>query len=86
LAKGYVNIIPKKNRINPEYLKKNAIKTPTKISIKNNLIALKLMLIDSKMLLFMKNIIGAENMVIKIQTNGKTIVNPSKEDVIIQKR
>ena len=72
--KGKVNNPPMKNNVKPIYLKKIATTTQTNISKKYILKALKFKEIDSKIVLFIKNMIGATKIVIQTQTNGKMIV------------
>ena len=83
---GYVNRKPTQKSNIPQYLKINATNKQTKISRKYSFKALKFNPTDSKMLLFIKNINGAENMVTKTQIAGKISVGNNSEKAMNQKR
>lgn len=72
--KGNVNKPPTKNSVNPRYLNRTATKMHTVISTKYIFKALKFKEMASKILLLVKNIRGATNMVIATQMTAKNIV------------
>lgn len=68
--KGNVNSPPIKNNANPMYLKITATSTQTNISRKYIFNALKFSEMDSKIVLFIKNMVGATKMVMQTHING----------------
>lgn len=72
--KGNVKSPPTKNRVNPRYLNNTATITHTIISTKNILSALRFKEIASNILLLVKNISGATNIVIATQITARKIV------------
>lgn len=83
--KGNVNSAPTKNNRNPIYLKITATITHTNISKKYIFNALKFKEIDSKIVLFIKNIIGATKMVMQTQITAKIMVGAVNLKIKYQK-